>query len=524
MDTRYRSWKELTRGTVEKLERANATYAGLNPVDPDRHTEAVRELRAALATAEALFHSGDASNEALAITLLRDSEEEAHALLKLMREDFRQDLSALVAAPGGPEVLDEMVEDTKVLMPKLSGLQSERTTFLQEAMKARFGLTTVQNQIGPGGRDNLKRAYQIMSRVPESHTLGNQRLDVLKLKPILTRRVEASYGGVYDPNDNEIDVIVAHVIGSTAVDPDDTVPEHLRPEPGLEGFQGTVLHEVGHAFDAKEGIMAASAGTRTALGGWTIEEPTDIAWHIVRGTSIAKDHPEFPPDFIYYVLFGVLDRHGRPEAEVWAERQTSAGLPLTAEALTTHLGVVDAKQALEDERLNPTWPGGVCPSDERGRFKSGSAGRFTVTLEADARREANKLVKELIDLVVDGVPVDVGAQRLLDQRALYTADMPPLKPLRSHRGYKIVEALHKHRKGTYYQTGRAGAEANQVGDITYTVDSGTFYSYSMAARNLGVSKYQFRAPAEFFAELYMFFFAGKLPDSHPLYGQLAALM
>ena len=50
----------------------------------------------------------------------------------------------------------------------------------------------------------------------------------------------------------------------------------------------------------------------------------------------------------------------------------------------------------------------------------------------------------------------------------------------------------------------------------YTVGNNErFYSYASTARAKGVSAYQFNAPAEWFAELYMFHYCQKLPDHHP---------
>ncbi len=52
---------------------------------------------------------------------------------------------------------------------------------------------------------------------------------------------------------------------------------------------------------------------------------------------------------------------------------------------------------------------------------------------------------------------------------------------------------------------------------------GTWTSYPLSARNKGVSGYQFRAPGEWFAELYAAFHTGKLNKSHPAREWLASL-
>lgn len=46
-------------------------------------------------------------------------------------------------------------------------------------------------------------------------------------------------------------------------------------------------------------------------------------------------------------------------------------------------------------------------------------------------------------------------------------------------------------------------------------DDGTWYSYALAARAQGISGYQFRAPWEWFAELYAAHFSNKLKKEHP---------
>ena len=56
--------------------------------------------------------------------------------------------------------------------------------------------------------------------------------------------------------------------------------------------------------------------------------------------------------------------------------------------------------------------------------------------------------------------------------------------------------------------GRVYHEAYPSGDNQWV-------SYNLDARKQGITGYQFRAPGEWFAELYAAYYSGKLKDSHP---------
>ncbi len=54
-----------------------------------------------------------------------------------------------------------------------------------------------------------------------------------------------------------------------------------------------------------------------------------------------------------------------------------------------------------------------------------------------------------------------------------------------------------------------------IGDYCYQEDEGKWNRYKWDTRKKGISGYQFRAPAEWFAELYAAYYTGKLKTSHP---------
>lgn len=70
----------------------------------------------------------------------------------------------------------------------------------------------------------------------------------------------------------------------------------------------------------------------------------------------------------------------------------------------------------------------------------------------------------------------------------------------------------------------SGAKAAEVDGIVYQESyEGTWTSYPIAQRSKGVSGYQFRAPGEWFAELYAAYHSGKMKTSHPAYNWIKDL-
>ena len=80
----------------------------------------------------------------------------------------------------------------------------------------------------------------------------------------------------------------------------------------------------------------------------------------------------------------------------------------------------------------------------------------------------------------------------------------------------------RHKKDPW-QTASA-AKAGEIDGIVYQESyDGTWTSYPIAQRSKGVSGYQFRAPGEWFAELYAAYHSGKMKTSHPAYGWIKDL-
>ena len=89
-----------------------------------------------------------------------------------------------------------------------------------------------------------------------------------------------------------------------------------------------------------------------------------------------------------------------------------------------------------------------------------------------------------------------------------------------YQSMPAVQAVLDHRPPHFHGL-QGPADDQPVADTfdghVFFSQSGTWYSYDFAARKEQISNYQFRAPAEFFAEIYAAYYMGVLPAGHSLH-------
>ena len=87
-----------------------------------------------------------------------------------------------------------------------------------------------------------------------------------------------------------------------------------------------------------------------------------------------------------------------------------------------------------------------------------------------------------------------------------------------------VDAV-RHTQGLWWDGAQSAALAigGRVYQEAYGFGGGWWNSYALSARSQGIHGYQFRAPGEWFAELYAAYYSDKLKPSHPIVSDLAAL-
>jgi hypothetical protein len=88
---------------------------------------------------------------------------------------------------------------------------------------------------------------------------------------------------------------------------------------------------------------------------------------------------------------------------------------------------------------------------------------------------------------------------------------------------KWCKEISKPEKRGLWWDGRKSSD-NAIGSRVYHESyDGSWVSYELAARSKGIHAYQFRAPGEWFAELYAAYYCEKLQDAHPFVPELKKL-
>jgi hypothetical protein len=386
--------EELTdrdRGVAVKLRTFRAQEADLRARLGREESTAKKDPKAGFAAMEELKERA------------REQAAAAEAELLLMR-------SLLGDAPD-PRALGELAK-TKDGAARLDELMARHGDSLPRevvvaALEVRFGVE-VETVDDPGlgdderkleGKKSLQRVYELMSKVPDSHSRDNESLK--KVRRVGGMTGDSSYKrglkmivlqcGRPEGGDDNVLVDPKELVGVETI----CLPREGAPTP--KKFDWTTLHEVGHAVDAQKGFMDKKLG-KTEFGGW-------------------KKYDDY-----------------RPVAKA-AAKHFKFDLP-----------VIEA--FLRGEQPNPS-------IDDKP--------------------------KEWVDKFI---AVQLWAMRVLHQDIWNSASDTEACELDDGRVYhRAYEHL--------------------------------WVSYEHSTRKRGISGYQFRAPSEWFAELYAAYHSGVLRDNHP---------
>ncbi len=493
----------IDAGEYPGLDQAAATFGkdsklGLTRLDaliqvddPDQALEEVRRIERTLAD----FRK--AASAAL-VTQAQASGGKAQARAQACLARDPQLLRTLMERPNGAAALDAMV---KSLKGKAEDAQAK--AFVEAAILARYDMTALSGDLTTKA---LPRLYAVLGEVPERHTRQNP-----KLQRIVRNRQPGT--STYDASESKLTLNVGKTGSSThELDQDKDVDREARlKHTEVNTFNHTTLHELGHSIDDADKFMDQHGG-QDAYGGWQlhgVDEIAEIAG-TAQGFFRTYQSERLSHEFLHGLLKCTLS--GRPWKNPPPDPVRDLG-PLDR-CVTQRPDAAALRQA-------PVVLQAQTDRDLLLQDPDGWDVELAGALREDLRKSVPQLdpnVKwlcEIIDLILlRKMSADAAVRDLLAQLVVVPAADVDFDAMAGHAAVTWCrfacsdpENLWKHyaeKPPGYLIDGRFYARVDN-----------NWRSYRAAARSKGVSQYQFKAPAEWFAELYAAYQMKKLPDSHP---------
>ncbi|WP_127996263.1 hypothetical protein [Piscinibacter defluvii] len=429
--------------------------------------------------------------------LAQDSGVKAQARAQAALAHDPQLLRALMAQAQGPAALDAMV---KSLKGKAEGAPAK--AFVEAAILARYDMTSLAGDLTTKA---LPRLYAVLGQVPEQHARHNP-----KLQRIVRNRQPAS--STYDAEECKLTLNIGKTGDtSTEFDQDPDVDREARVKQSKANtFNHTTLHELGHSIDDMDKFMD-QRGHHDDFGGWRMHRVDEIAEIAGTAQGFFADHQSdrLSHGFLHGLLVCTLS--GRP----W---RNPAPDPVR--------GLAPLERCVAqrpDRALLRQHPAVLQAQTDRGLLLQ--ADEWDVELANALYNDLCKSVPqldpnvkwlcEIIGLILlRRMPADAAVDDLLAQLVVGDPATIDLDALERHPAVAWCRFACSEPENLWKRYAEK-PDGYVIGGRFYGRVDGSWRSYRVAARSKGVSQYQFKAPAEWFAELYAAYQMKALPDSHP---------
>jgi hypothetical protein len=345
----------------------------------------------------------------------------------------------------------------------------------------------------------LPRLYEVLSLIPANHTKDNPMFKSIK-------RSKMSDTSLYWNGTGEI------AINGGETGPFSSKREKYNDSTGkkleFSKFDAHTLHEVGHSVDDASGYMAKHQKDESH-GGWKLTDSSGAA--AAKAKAMQPAYKTLSLAFLRDVVAAVLG-NGNADGAVLTWKGKKGGFDeITADGLRDD-GAIKVADA------------GIKKVKDQVSVPLSSADKLKVSVEVPSLTELMKnsvaqgaakqvvlgVLRNMTELVQTADEAIGGLKASIDA-ANDTALVGKLQKEAQDWGEIIKKEL-------WYNPGAiAGAQA---GGRVYQSDEGTWWSYSFAARSAAVNNYQWRSPAEWFAEVYTVEMLNKLDKSHPCSGKL----
>jgi hypothetical protein len=478
---------DQANGLAKKVEQSADDLEGmigalnLGMLPPDKRTQGYQAV-STKARAEAARYTKEIDNTRRVYAAAKQK-----SLAGQEPRDSKPQLEALAQQQAGRTLIDDMVAT-------LGGAAKSAADkkFVAVALEARYDVTLT----GDLSTKAIPKIYSLLGRLPDSHVRGNERLETIE-------RIKSKVGGgAYSGAERKV-----KIAGRAGYWTDEKVTM-MGGVGKVDQFDHVTLHEVGHSVNH----MFPS----NAFAGWAEVAGSDIR-QIILGDFGLRNLAGYPPHWIETYVQVIFDSTYAapkdPKADagldkIWKDAQGLTASGATRADLLADAGLPDivAVNAIADGKT-------------KQKKLQDLRQRAQLTRLQGARKQFGEMVcKELLGKGPAATPA--GIVDALLARLTVPGNMPAnpdWNALANHPGVVWFNAVKMPSASDgLWNRGQSGAQKYTRGEKVYQEgNEGHWYSYPIAARTHAVSDYQFRAPEEWFAELYAVFYQGKLPDTHP---------
>jgi len=386
-----------------------------------------------------------------------------------------------------PEELDKLVagKGAKVSTPEDQG-------FMVAAIRARFD---VDQMYGDLSSNALPRFYKALKMVPEDHARLNPMLKNIKR----SKQSDSSdyVGGVININAGE-----TGPWKSGRLKYSDFEGKELK----LDHFDAHTLHEVGHAVDDSAGFMTERL-RNVEYGGWdesSMEDVRDIMLAKLEKKWGKRLDKNLLKSLVETALLGnfklgvdiIRKNQARASSmsrqEVLDHPATKDADAVIAQFLIDFQDDPDSEEAQTAFRKRFRQQDYIAKVDKADNTKFVFMSQIMNGMRKEKARAADVAAK-LCDAENAGPPLP--EQSVLDE-------------IEKEPAFQWASAMQK----DFWFAGASVIEASAWNGYIYHKDK-KWWKYPAAARGMMVSPYQFRSPAEWFAEIYAVHMLRKLPPS-----------
>ncbi len=427
-------------------------------------------------------------------------------LMKLAESDPSL-LAHLGEDDNGRDLMDEVMGSWGASIKKKGDMP-----FAKEMMKARFGLDELKGDLD---RKALPRLYKVFKSVPEEHTTDNEML--LGVKRNKNFEGESWYDT--DPHEGE-GIGKNHMVlngvrtggllaWATEFLIDVKYTDHklkdVKNGTSLNAFNHCTLHEIGHSVDAKYDFMDKRSGV-TAYGGWAEHEVPEVAllamhhFDLKGGLEVRskRSTATIPEETVFQALVFALNNKG--DAATFLKAAQVLDDDKDTDIYLTDRGVTEAV----------AWRKSDAFKDAKEKDIKKKVARFgkRVKLKKGDKTVAQELIRQHL---LGGDSPESVLESL--QSAAEGVDA---KALLKHDAFKWAKGVVLSGADGLWAFPSKAAKLAIDGRVYHEAYEGQWVSYQLSARKTEVTEYQFRAPGEWFAEVYACYFTDKLKDGHPM--------